>query len=452
MIQPLSITKVKTFTSSDDGESLSDIHVFPRTSKESLLYSTVKGSIRVKGEPKQINPMDKESGIVGTIGAGNFSGALEVIQAIFWENCVVVYKPHPINAEITNKLWSQVWKPLIDHNALALCDADQGKELAVDQRLSKIYFTGGSHTANAIAKATNTPLISECGGVNPVIVVPGDWTDKEMKHQALYIVSFAKSNGGAACGRGQTIVTSKQWPQREAFLKMIEEATRDDTFAMGGWYPDSEKKVEEFLKAYPNAKVLEPEGGKYKEAKCMFITGDSTDGYACTHEAFSLVMTEVPLDVPATAKDFLPAAVQFSNDKLLGSLDAAILIDETTRKENEEVLSQAVTDLKYGTIGINASPVTAWLSPYLIWGGNETEKSIVESGQGHFGNLLGFENIEKTIIYDSFVSPGHLILHSKYATDVLCDGLATVSVNPSWYQLVKFIVKAIYVSMLSKDF
>jgi acyl-CoA reductase-like NAD-dependent aldehyde dehydrogenase len=214
MIQPLSASKVE-----NSQEDLTDLHVFPRTYKESFLYSTRKDILRVRGEPKQVSPMEKESGIVGCLGAGNFSGALEIIKALFYDNCVVVHKPHPVNAE-ANKVWEKVLKPLVDHKALAFCDPDQGPQLTADKRLSKVYFTGGSKTAEIIAKSTKTPLISECGGNNPVIVVPGDWTDKEMKHQAMQIATNCKINGGAVCGRGQTIVTSKQWQKREAFLKI----------------------------------------------------------------------------------------------------------------------------------------------------------------------------------------------------------------------------------------
>jgi hypothetical protein len=446
MIQPLSTSKVENTEA-----NLTDLNVFPRTYKESLLYATRKDFLRVKGDPKQVNPMDKETSIIGILGGGNISGALEIIKALFYNNCVVVFKPHPLNVE-TNKVWEKAFQPLVEHKALAFCDADQGPQLTGDKRLSKVYFTGGAKTAEMIAKSTKTTLVSECGGNNPVIVVPGDWTDAEMKHQAMQIASNGKLNGGAVCGRGQTIITSKQWPKREAFLKMIEESIVEDTFATGAYYPGSDKVFEEFQKKYPNAKVLEPEGGKYKDAKCLFITGDSQDSYSCKNEAFCQIYTEVPLDVPATAEDFLPAAVKFSNDKLWGTLCATVLIDGATQKANEDVLSQAVTDLNYGAIAINGQAAMIWFSPYLIWGGNEEDSTKIQSGKGHFGNLLGYENAEKSIAYDAFVSPGHLLFFNKNVVAQTCDGLATMAVNPSWYQHVKFLAKAIYGSLKSKDF
>jgi len=44
-------------------------------------------------------------------------------------------------------------------------------------------------------------------------------------------------NGGAVCGRTQTLVTSKNWDQREAFLEALRVAIRDETFANGTYYP-----------------------------------------------------------------------------------------------------------------------------------------------------------------------------------------------------------------------
>lgn len=129
-----------------------------------------------------------------------------------------------------------------------------------------------------------------------------------------------------------------------------------------------------------------------------------------------------------------------------------MLIDGTTQKHNEDALSQAVTDLKYGAIAINGQAAMIWFSPYLIWGGNEEDSAKIESGKGHFGNLLGYENVEKSIAYDAFVSPGHLAFFNRSAVGQTCDGLATIAVNPSCYQHFKFLANAIYGSLKSKDF
>lgn len=444
MLQPLSVRQV--------GEDLYDVYVFPQERKDRLMYADRKDRLRVKGKPEQRNPMDKPAGIIAVLGAGNYSSSLELIKAMFFENCAVVHKPHHLNAE-TDKVWEKILRPLVDRRVLSFCDADQGPALSADPRLAKIYFTGGTATAEAIMAATDTPLISECGGNNPCIIVPGDrpWTKKEIEHQALQIATMSKFNGGANCGRIQTLVTSRHWPQREEFLDALRVALKDATPATGSYYPGSDKVVAAFRAAYPDAEVLKPEGGRYPHSDVLLITGVEPGGYACSHEAFSLVIDEVPLDLPANAAGFLPAAVDFCNTQLLGTLASAILIDEDTKKAHQDLLEQAVTDLQYGGIAINGMPSFIFLNPYLTWGGNEAGKKFV-SGHGNFGNLLNVENVEKSIMEAKFMSPGHMLYTNKQAFDNMAENMATFAVEPSWTNLTCLMGDAIRDSFRKKDF
>ncbi len=444
MLKPLSVTKV--------GDDLYDIKVFPVHAKDRLMNGDRTDVLRVKGEPKQVNPMDKPTGIIAVLGAGNYSSSLEMVKAIFFENCAVVHKPHHLNAE-TDEVWAKIMQPLIDHGAMSFCDADQGRDLTQDDRLSKIYFTGGTGTANAIMSATDTTLVSECGGNNPCIIVPGDrpWTDKEITHQAQQIATINKMNGGAVCGRVQTLVTSKHWPQREALLDAIRKAILEDTPADGTYYPGSDKVKEGFLQAYPDAEVLKPEGGQYKSADFVLITGAEEESYATQNEAFCQVLSEVPLDVSADAAEFLPRAAEFCNTRLLGTLGCGILIDEDTKKAHQAALDQALTDLEYGGIAVNTMPPFIFLSPWLTWGGNEEGKTFV-SGVGNFGNAMNFENVDKSIMTAGFMSPGHMIKTNKRAFDTLAKGMADYSVNPSWKNLTCLMGGAIVGQFRKKDF
>ena len=120
-----------------------------------------------------------------------------------------------------------------------------------------------------------------------------------------------------------------------------------------------------FVEAYPDAERLQPKGSDHPEVEVLLIAGAETDSFATSNEAFCQIFGEVPLDVGASAADFLPAAVAFANEHLLGTLGGAILIDEDTKAANEAALAQAVTDLEYGGIAINEMPPTIWLNPLL---------------------------------------------------------------------------------------
>lgn len=431
--EPGSITKVP----GKGNISYYDISVAPLTLQESLFYLTRRDYLRVKkvaatdadadtytDEPKRIGPMEKKTKIVAVLGAGNYSSPIEVLKAIFYNNCVAVHKAHPLNEEC-DKIWARILDPLVQAGCLSFCNPDQGPALidaaAVERsKIDIIYFTGGTATAQTIMKKiqtrTTTPIqmICECGGVNPAILVPGSddraWTDREMAHHAQQLVSLAKFNGGHICARPQLLVTCRNWSQRDAFLRHVETAIRDSTFAQGSYYPGTDEIMQRFEEEYqsnttssPYCQRIRPEHGKYKTADFLWVTGDEEDGYACRKEAFCQVMVEVPLDTAATASDFLPYATQFCNDKVLGSLCATIIIDGRTQKKHSQALEMAVTELNYGSIGVNLVAANAFQSQYLIWGGNENGKPL-ESGNGHFGNVFGFENVEKSSMYKTDVA------------------------------------------------
>lgn len=183
----------------------------------------------------------------------------------------------------------------------------------------------------------------------------------------------------------------------------------------------------------------------------MLIEDVDVDSYAVTHEAFCQIMDEVALDVPANAKEFLPAATEFCNTKLLGTLGCMIIIDEDTTNANKEALEEAVTDLNYGGIAINTIPPMIFLSPYLTWGGNEEGKEFV-SGIGNFGNLLCYENIEKSILYDKFISMGHMMRTNQKAFDHLAKNMTRYAVNPNWRNLTRLMGGAVVDSFRGKDF
>ena len=107
--------------------------------------------------------------------------------------------------------------------------------------------------------------------------------------------------------------------------------------------------------------------------------------------------------------------------------------------------------MKYGGIAINTMPPFIFLNPYLTWGGNEEGEELV-SGRGHFGNLLCFENIEKSIIYADFMSMGHMINTNKSAMNGLSRGMAKYALDPSWMNLTKLTVNALSGKCKGKDF
>jgi hypothetical protein len=190
--------------------------------------------------------------------------------------------------------------PLVEIRALSFCEPAACRALTLDTRLAEIYFTGGTLTAQATVSAADTELVSECGGNNPCLIVPGDWpwSKDEIRHQAMPIATMVKINVARSA-----------------------DASRRSSRAS---------------------------------------TGISA---------------------------------------------ASIIVDDKTRKAHASTAVDAVTRLRYGAIGVNAMPPVISVNPALTWCGNEEDREFV-SGRGNFGNLLGYENVEKSIATGGFMSPG----------------------------------------------
>jgi len=442
MPKPLSIKKI--------ADNLHEVEVYPIYRKDKLLAGGQKGYIHVKGEPKQTNPLDKPAGVIAVSGAGNYSSSIEMAMALFLENKTVIHKPHRLN-EASDKIWEKIFAPLINAKALVFVGADQGRALPKLEGLHAIYFTGSTDVAHAIQDAATAPLISECGGNNPCIIIPGEWTDKDIERQAIQLASVGKLNSGAVCGRPQTIVTSKQWPQREQFLDALRKALAEETFACGEYYPGVDETKNTFLENQPTAEILKPENGKHASSEFVLIPGIAEDDFAVTNEAFCQIFSEIPLDTSNDVDDYLTKATAFCNDKLLGSLGCMVLVDNDTFKNNDARVNQAIRELNYGGIAVNTVPPNIWLNAYLIWGGNNETTEDFVSGVGNFGNALNFDNVSKAVLIDDF-SATSFEFTNRSRVEHLLENLSLFSVDQSWGSFAKLAGQMTVDNFRRKDF
>ena len=442
MPEPVSITEIKP--------DLYEVQVYPIHSKDKLVAAKQRGYLHIEGKPSQTNPLNKPSGVIAVSGAGNYSSSIEMAMALFLENKAVIHKPHRLN-DASDRTWEKIFAPLIDVNALAFCDSDQGKEMSKLEGLHSIYFTGSTGVAHAIQNAASVPLVSECGGNNPCIIVPGKWSKNDIERQAIQIASVGKLNGGAVCGRPQTIVTSKNWVQRDEFLDALRRAISNETFACSEHYPGVEKTKDAFLQNQPSAEVLKPENGAHKKSDFVFIPNIGEEDFAVTNEAFCQVISEIALEASEDTNEFLTEATSFCNDKLLGSLGCMILVDNDTHKKHESRVNQAIEELNYGGIAVNDVPPNIWLNPYLTWGGcGETTEDFV-SGVGNFGNGLNFEKVKKSVIINDFTATSFELTNRERVENLL-ENASYFSIDQSWGRFAKLAGQMMVDNFKGKDF
>jgi acyl-CoA reductase-like NAD-dependent aldehyde dehydrogenase len=444
LLEPISIEKLESGNTA--------IQTWPIFSKDKMVAGKQKGYLHVKGEPKQINPLDKPAGIIAISGAGNYSSSVEMVKALFFENKAVIHKPHKNNVE-TDEIWAKIFQPLVDRKALAFIGPEESKAMSALESLYAIYFTGSTGVAHAIQNNAKAPLVSECGGNNPLLIVPGDrpWTDKEIEHQALQLVSLAKMNGGAVCGRVQTIITSKSWPQRAQFLDAIREAISEDTYAVGTYYPGVEETKKAFMENQPTAEVLKVENGKYPTTDFVLIPNLKEDDFAVKNEAFCQILSEIQLDTENDVDDYLAKATTFCNEKLLGTLGCMILIDNDTMKNHEARVHKAINELKYGGIAVNTVPPNVFMNAYLTWGGCNESKEDFVSGVGNFGNAHNYENVIKSVLIDDFDSQG-MLMTNKSMMEHLFINSSYFAIDNGWGHFAKMAGQMVVDGLKKKDF
>ena len=460
------------FVPKNPGEIYYDVLVSPRTWNERGYFNARQDRLRITGDPNmpdcRVGPYDRrDPQATAILGAGSYSAAPEIIKATFLDGHVVVYKPHPNNADI-DKIWSEIMKPLVEVGALSYCTHDQGPDLVKHDRIDQIYMIGSAETAQGILKTTDRPCILQTGSVNPVILVPGldrQWGVREMRHHALQIATAGKHNGGHFCGRPQVIVTSKSWDQRDQFLKELEEALSTTTPPEGSYDPKYRQTFQNFVDMYPDGKIIRQDGVDTSAADVLLVTGCSPkDFYGLQNEAFCQVFIEVCLDAIDHPLTFIPAAVKFCNQELYGSLCATIVIDDQTNQTYSKVIEKALSDLQYGTVSTNVMACVGWNNPALYWGSYkknvpQDEASIkdnayfghFERGAGHFGNLFGYKDACKSIITDTFTGKGHFIKTCRGAYNGKIAALSNYAVDPTWKKLSAYKLKGVRAAAARKD-
>ena len=135
-----------------------------------------------------------------------------------------------------------------------------------------MHITGAAHTFDAIVWGPATgegaaddrtaprrdrpklkkPITAELGGVSPIIIVPGAWTEADLRFQAEHVATMRLQNAGHNCIAGQVVIPSADWPQREAFLDALRTAY-EAAPQRSVWYPRSDEKLSAAASDYPDA-------------------------------------------------------------------------------------------------------------------------------------------------------------------------------------------------------
>lgn len=357
---------------------------------------------------------DPDGVLTLVLGAGNVSAIvpLDILDRMI--NCgdVVICKMNPVN-EYLGPIFEDIFEPLIRDGYLAFIygGGDVGAYLTTHNEVQAIHITGSAQTHDLIVygpgeegerrkaadeRVVDKPINSELGGVGATIVLPGAWSDTDIRYQAEHIVTQKLHNSGHNCVANQVLVLPSDWDRSGELLAEVRRQL-DSAEPRVAYYSGTEQRLAALQEAAPEAEVLGT------EAKRVFVPNvdPATEHYGFSTEFFGPAM--VTTSLPGDAHEYLRQAVAFCNERLYGTLSVNLIVDPKTREELGADFDRAIADLRYGGIGINVWVGAAFLLARAAWGAypGHTHQDV-QSGIGVVHNALMFDKPLKTVVEGPF--------------------------------------------------
>ncbi|NND99333.1 MAG: hypothetical protein HKN47_18595 [Pirellulaceae bacterium] len=351
---------------------------------------------------------NRKSQIVAVLGAGNVSSipATDALTKIFIERDVVALKMNPVN-EYLGPIFERGLAPLLDSGLLRLTygGIDTGKHLIESDRTGSVHITGSIHSHDNIVwgtgddrerrRAENRPVLekeitSELGNVSPWAIVPGRYTDAELRSQAETIATSIVNNVSFNCIATKVILTCRDWPQREQFHQILD-ALLDSIPKRYAYYPGAAERYSKFS----GRQVNDPERLPWTLRRD--VKPDETP-HVLQEESFTPVCVEWVLEADSES-DFLRKAVDAMNDRIWGTLAASLTMTDTFQRTHAEAVDEALRELRYGTIGVNQWPALSFALMSPPWGGHPSSNlQDAKSGIDFVHNTYLLDRPEKSVL------------------------------------------------------
>jgi acyl-CoA reductase-like NAD-dependent aldehyde dehydrogenase len=406
--------------------------IFPREAYDRAMYTGVTGEvwmpIGVSAEELHAtvggmyrDGLHRDSRVGAILGAGNLSAIplMDVIYKMFAENEVVVLKLNPITNHL-RAVYSQAFGALIDGGYLRIVQggAAEARYLVQHPAVDTVHLTGSDKTHDTIVfgtgdeaaarKADSRPLLtkpisSELGNVTPVIVVPGRWSQSAFHFHAQMLASALAQAGSFECVTPRVLVTPAGWSGRQKLLAALRGVLRQTTNRFA-YYPGAEERFSLFTSAHPEAELLG--AGAPGSLPWALIPGVDPAGedIVFSTDPFAPVLAEAPLAASSVA-DFIDRAVSFCNDRLWGTLAAAVIAQPLSLRSREAraAFDRAISRLRYGTIVINGPTFYGFSLVSPPWGAFPGHQlSDIQSGRGVVHNTYLLARPEKTVLRAPF--------------------------------------------------
>ncbi len=404
------------------------VRVFPASRLDALLFLGIRGEVQLeagtdeaelhRSRARFYKQREHDGRVCLVLGAGNVNSIppADVLTKLFNEGKVCLLKMNPVNAYM-GPLLEQAFADAIAAGYLAIAygGAEEGAYLASHPAVDEIHMTGSDKTHDALVwgppgperaerMARGTPLLvkevtSELGNITPVLVVPGPWTDRELEYQADDVAGMVTHNASFNCIAGKMLVLPKGWRLRDRFLDLVMDRM-GMTPARRAWYPGAQQR---YAALTDRRAGLRRVGGGEGVLPWTLVTGldpEDVAERAFSSEPFCSILSETQVG-SEDPLEFLDAAVRFSNERLWGTLSAALVVSGRTQSDRTTAaaLDGAVRRLRYGSVCVNVWPGLAYSSGTGPWGAYPgSPLTDIQSGRGFVHNTLMLERVEKLVL------------------------------------------------------
>jgi hypothetical protein len=321
----------------------------------------------------EIESRPRSGGVAAVLGAGNVTGLApaDAIDQIFGHGRAVLLKLHPLHAPLAS-IYRDALAPLVDAGLLAIVvgDAELARAAVAAPAVTHVHLTGGQAAFDSLVWGPDGPrpsaqpilhkgITCELGNVTPWLVLPGHYTPQELRFQADLVAASIAHNTSFNCIATKTIVTCRNWSQREDFLRLV--AGRLGSLPpRPAWFSGAAAAWEE-----ATGLRLPADGS----LPWTFLTGIEPGGdrRLLDREWFVPVATEVPLDA-TDFESFCSRATEFTHT-LPGSLAASVTIPGSLPAVDAARAELLVEHLRYGVVAVNTWSAIAYALGSVPWGG-----------------------------------------------------------------------------------
>jgi len=448
------------------------VRVFPHNTIDSLLFKDVTVDVhmqscitpeRLEAERADFYKQASHDGrLVLVLGAGNIGaiGVMDVITKMFNEGKVCLLKMNPVNAYL-GPLIGEAFGEAISAGFFAVVYGGvmEGRHLVYHPGVDEIHLTGSDKTYEDIVwgphgagrskrKRENAPLLkkpitSELGNISPVIVVPGPYTDAQLRFQAEAVASAMTMNASFLCNSAKMLVMPKGWGHifNQALHKICSGIEPRDAY-----YPDAQNRWRKLIAGRPMVRHRgNPRNGALPWTFISGLNADDDDEMLFRIEPFCSIISEVQVGSPDPV-DFLEKAVEFANNRLWGTLCATLIVHPKSLQDPriKAAVERAISHLKYGTVTINGFPGLSFVFASPPWGAypGSTQDNI-QSGSGFVHNTAMLVGIEKVVMrcpLTAFPKPAYFPSH-RTAHQVM-RRMVQMEQNASWKNVPGIVLSA----------